>query len=111
MRGFALRGCRRKATEPERKEEINKKVKKKNLTQTKIYRVVFKEDRTPLILDKGQDGDDTDDHAAGNEDDDNQATVHLEDLLIYFLCCVPAKYLLLLRGCYKYCNTIGIQTC
>ena len=81
------------------------------MTKIKIYRVVFKEDRTPLILDKGQDGDDTDDHAAGNEDDDNQATVHLEDLLIYFLCCVPAKYLLLLRGCYKYCNTIGIQTC
>ena len=47
-----------------------------------IYRVVFKQNRAPLVLDKGQDGDDTDDHAAGYEDDDDQAGVH--DVL----CCV-----------------------
>ena len=31
---------------------------------------------TPLILDKEEKGDDTDDHGAGYEDDDDQAAVH-----------------------------------
>ena len=31
---------------------------------------------TPLILDKEEKGDDTDDHGAGYEDDNDQATVH-----------------------------------
>ena len=44
------------------------------------------------------------DNEDGNEDNDDQAAVHVANLLIYFLCCVPAKYLLLLRGCYKYYN-------
>ena len=31
----------------------------------------------PLILDKEEEGDDTDDHGAGNADHNHQATVHL----------------------------------
>ena len=40
------------------------------------HRVVLKKHRTPLILHKGEDGDDTDDHAAGNEDDEDEPGVH-----------------------------------
>ena len=40
------------------------------------YRVIFEENMTPLILDKEEKGDDTDDHGAGYEGDDNQATIH-----------------------------------
>ena len=34
---------------------------------------------TPLILDKEENGDDTDNHGAGNEDDDDQVTVHVSN--------------------------------
>ena len=37
---------------------------------------------TPLILDKEEDGDDADDHGAGDADDDHQATVHLVTILL-----------------------------
>ena len=42
------------------------------------YRIVVKEHGAPFILDEGQDEDDADDHAAGYEDDDNHATIHLD---------------------------------
>ena len=40
------------------------------------YHVIFEENMTPLILDKEGKRDDTDDHGAGYEDDNDQATVH-----------------------------------
>ena len=48
-----------------------------NVGRKVYYRVIFEEYRTPLILDKEEKGDDTDEHGAGNEDDDDQVTVHL----------------------------------
>ena len=36
---------------------------------------------TPLILDKEKNGDDADDHGAGDEDDDDQAAVHLSSVV------------------------------
>ena len=44
----------------------------------------------PLVLDKEEEGDDTDDHGAGDADDNNQATVHLS--IIVF--CVIGRQLL-----------------
>ena len=40
------------------------------------YRVIFEENMAPLILDKEEKGDDTDDHGAGYEDHDDQAAIH-----------------------------------
>ena len=40
------------------------------------YRIILEEDMAPLILDKEEDGDDADDHGAGDADDDYEATVH-----------------------------------
>ena len=37
----------------------------------------------PLILDKEEDGDDADDHRAGNADDDHQPAVHVGSYLYY----------------------------
>ena len=45
------------------------------------YRVIFEEYMTPLILDKEKNGDDADDHGAGDEDDDDQAAVHLSSVV------------------------------
>jgi hypothetical protein len=35
---------------------------------------------TPLVLDKEENADDTDDHGTGDEDDDDQATVHFKEI-------------------------------
>ena len=40
----------------------------------------------PLILDKEEKGYDTDDHGAGDEDDDDQATVHHSGSVNKFFC-------------------------
>ena len=42
------------------------------------HRVIFEEDVTPFILDKEENGDNTDDHGAGDADDNHQATVHCQ---------------------------------
>ena len=47
-----------------------------NLGREVNYRVIFEEYMAPLILDKEEKGDDTDDHGAGDEDYDDEATVH-----------------------------------
>ena len=47
----------------------------------KQYRVIFEENVTPFILDKEENGDDTDDHGAGNADDNHQAAVHFQKVL------------------------------
>ena len=41
------------------------------------YRIILEENRAPLILDKEEDADDTDDHGAGDADHNKQPTVHL----------------------------------
>ena len=45
------------------------------------YRIIFEEYMAPLVLDKEDDRDDTDDHGASNADDDKHAAVHPESLL------------------------------
>ena len=49
----------------------------------RYYRVILEEHMTPLILDEEEDGDDADDHRAGNADDDHQPAVHLGSYLYY----------------------------
>ena len=41
------------------------------------HRVVLEEYMTPLILDKEEEGDDADDHGAGDADDNHHPAVHL----------------------------------
>ena len=48
-------------------------------TLNKTHCIVLEKNRAPFIFDKRKDGNDTDDHATGDEDDDDKAGVHIDD--------------------------------
>ena len=57
-------------------------IRKNPIHKILSYRIILEEYMAPLILDKEEEGDDADDHGAGNTDHNYQPAVHLRGDLI-----------------------------